>query len=192
MVFYPDIRNENVKFFKYKIKLIITILILTTINNLTMNVKTEVKLTGDVALPPELDLLYASLFKKINNIIITQKPINIKEDATTLRILIQSSMVIVESIKGENGKVYSGPEKKRYALILTKMVLKDLANEGKLDKVSAQDTIDNMDFYGGLMIDLAIDGVSKLFDCVQNTIQNNNQVPNNENNKKSGCNCFGK
>ena len=157
-----------------------------------MNVKTEVKLTGDVTLPPELELLYASLFKKINNIIITQKPIDIKEDATTLRILIQSSMVIVESIKGENGKVYSGPEKKRYALILTKMVLKDLANEGKLDKVSAQDTIDNMDFYGGLMMDLAIDGVKQLFDCVQNTIQNNNQVPNNENNKKSGCNCFGK
>ena len=137
--------------------------------------KLEVNLTGNVDLPAELQDVYTILYKKIESIVAGKKPVDLRNDPTTMRILIQSAMVCVENVTDVNGKVWSGAEKKKYAIIMTKMILQNLANNGKLDKKSTQEIIDNWDFYGGLTMDLAIEGVTKLFNIVSSST--NTQPP---------------
>lgn len=117
-------------------------------------------------IPPELQTLYNTLYNKII-FMIGGHTIDLKNDPAMLRILIQSVMVIVENAKDINGTGWNGPEKKKIALLLIKYVIHDLAVKGKIDPVIASDIINNIDFFGGLAMDIAIDVAKGMFDIGQ-------------------------
>jgi hypothetical protein len=138
--------------------------------------------------PPELQVLYNTLYDKII-LIIGGHTIDLKNDSTVLRVLIQTVMVIVENAKDVNGQGWNGPEKKRIALSLIKFVIHDLAVKGKIDPITAADIISNIDLFGGVAMDLAIDVAKGMFDIGQHFV---------EDAKKTGCKascrkncCFG-
>lgn len=138
--------------------------------------------------PPELQTLYNTLYNKII-LIIGGHTVDLRNDPNTLRILIQSVMIIVENAKDANGQGWNGPEKKKIALSLIKFVIHDLAVKGKIDPQVASDIINNIDLFGGVAMDLVIDVVKGMFDIGQNLVQDA---------KKTGCKascrkncCFG-
>lgn len=139
-------------------------------------------------IPPELQTLYNTLYAKISTMI-GGKVLDLKSDPNTLRILIESTMTIVENFKNEDGKGWSGPEKKRIALSLIHYIIHDLAVNGKIDPTVAAEINANIDFFGGIVMDVAIAAAKKAFDVGENFIQDA---------KKTGCKascrkncCFG-
>lgn len=108
-------------------------------------------------IPPELQSIYNELYAKIELIISGGAVFDIRKDPTILRIVLQSAMVCVEEFRNKDGNGWNGPEKKRIALALIKFVLTDLAAKGKLDPAVAKEICDNIDFWGGLAMDLACD-----------------------------------
>ncbi len=113
----------------------------------------ELKLSD---VPPELQVLYNQLYNKIELLVSGGPIVDITKDPTVLRLIIQSVMVCVENFKDVNGQGWSGSEKKRITIVLTKFIINDLAVKGKIDPVLAQQLIGDIEFYGGAAIDLAV------------------------------------
>lgn len=131
--------------------------------------------------PREFQALHDTLYKKITAMI-GGETFDIRSDPTVVRILIQSAMTIVERARDANGNTYSGPEKKRIAVMVTKWVINDLATEGKIDPVTAKEICLNVDFFGGIAIDLAVAGAKNLLDVGQQMFADNGVAR-----KKSCC-----
>jgi hypothetical protein len=123
---------------------------------LTLNMNTS-------DLPPEFKTLYDTLLKKVNGLIAGGHMIDIKNDPTMLRVIIESAMAIVEDFRTTNEKALSGPEKKRIALTLIKCVITDLSKSGKINPTDAEEIIKNLDFWGGVAMDVAVDAVKSMF-----------------------------
>lgn len=132
----------------------------------------DISLISETELPPEYKGLYDSLYKKISGMI-GGTVIDLRNDPTTMRILLESAMIIVENFRvtpeasistSLSPKPLSGPEKRRLAVTLTKMVITDLAKNGKIDPIVARDINLNIDFWGGIAMDIAISASKKLFD----------------------------
>ena len=117
-------------------------------------------------LPLALKDLYNTLYIKIGGIVDGDDVINLKSDPSTLRVVIESAMTIVEKFRNVNGQGWSGPEKRTVALTLVKFVFIDLAKKGKIDK-DMTELVANLDFWGGIVMDVAIDAIKKLFDIGQ-------------------------
>lgn len=118
-------------------------------------------------LPRELKNLYDALYSKIESIVSTDVVIDIKNDPKYIKVIISSSMEIVEKFKNKNGKGWSGEDKKKHALSLIKLVIKELERDGKLEENVADEIIENIDFWGDLVIDIVIDVAKKVFDVGQ-------------------------
>lgn len=138
-------------------------------------------------IPPELKTLYDTLYVKICTMI-GGKTFDLSTDPTVIRVLIQSTMAIVESFKDADGNGWNGPEKKRIALALIQYVIHDLAVNGKISPAAAASVHDNI-YFIGITMDLIIDATKMFFDVGQNFIKDA---------KKSGCKascrkncCFG-
>jgi len=121
-------------------------------------------------LPVELQGAYDALYKKISGMI-AGHTIDLKSDPTTLRVIIEAAMAIVEQCRDSNGNTWSGPEKKRYALTLIKYIFRDLAANGVLDPAVASELSANIDFFGGVVMDVAIDAIKGMFNIGQTFIQ---------------------
>lgn len=120
-------------------------------------------------LPVEVRELYQILYKKIEKLV-DGGSIDLK-DPTTLRVFIESAMAVVENFRNDDDEGWSGPEKKRYALMLIKLVIQDLAADGKIEEDVAEEIVTNLDFWGGIAMDMAVDAMKKLFDVGQEFIQ---------------------
>jgi len=114
-------------------------------------------------LPPEYKALYDTLLKKVSGLIAGGHVIDIRNDPAMLRVIIESAMAIVEDFRGTNEKALSGPEKKRIALTLIKCVISDLSKSGKISPADAHEIIKNIDFWGGVAMDIAVDAVKLMF-----------------------------
>lgn len=117
-------------------------------------------------LPPGLTGIYTTLYTKIERLIDGQEVIDIKADPTLIRIMIGSAMEVVEGYGG-----WTGAEKKRYALMMIQFIIADLADKGKIDKDVAREINANIDFWGGIVMDVAIDAIKKAFDIGQDFVQ---------------------
>lgn len=107
--------------------------------------------------PIELQDLYNQLYLKISSLISGDAVFDIKKDPLILQVMVHSSMTIVENFKDVDGKGWSGSQKQRIALDLIKFVIADLSVKGKIDPIVAKDIIDNTDFWGGIMMNIAVD-----------------------------------
>ena len=112
-------------------------------------------------LPPEYTALYSSIYDKILSITHGGQIVNFRSDSTTLRVMIESTITIVESFKDNNGNSLSGPEKRTLAINILKKVVNDLAANGKIKPEDALEINRDIDFYGGLVIDVAITAANK-------------------------------
>lgn len=119
--------------------------------------------------PKEFQAVHDALYKKIKAMV-GGETINLRNDPTIIRILLESAMVIVEKFRDENGKGYTGPEKKRIVIMVTKWVITDLGNEGVIDVELAKEINANIEFFGGVAVDLAVAGAKNLFDVGQQMI----------------------
>lgn len=136
--------------------------------------------------PLELVPAYNALYNKIIAIIGGQV-IDIRNDPTTLRIIIQTTMDVVEKLRNENGAGWNGPEKRRIALTLIKLVLANLAANGKIDPVVAAELIQNADFYFGVTMDIAVSAAKKSLEIGKNFIQDEQKIGCKESCKKNCC-----
>lgn len=118
-------------------------------------------------IPPELKGAYDALYKKIAGLVAGNTVVDLRSDPTTVRIIIEAAMSIVEQCRGADGNTWSGPEKKRYAITIIKYVLRDLAANGKLDPVAALELSQNIDFFGGIAMDVAVDAIKGMFNIGQ-------------------------
>lgn len=130
-------------------------------------VTTELITMNSNELPIEYRALYDSLYKKISGLVSGSHVIDIRNDPATLRIIIESTMTIVEGFRDTDNKVLSGPEKKRIALTLIKYVISDLNKSGKIDPIAAEEMIKNIDFWGGIAMDVAVDAIKIMFNIGQ-------------------------
>lgn len=121
-------------------------------------------------IPVELQGAYDALYKKISGMV-AGHTVDLRSDPTTLRIIIESAMAIVEQCRDSNGNTWSGPEKKRYALTLIKYIFRDLAANGVLDPIVANEISSNIDFFGGIVMDVAVDAIKGMFNIGQGFIQ---------------------
>ncbi len=117
--------------------------------------------------PAELTDLYNALYVKVEILVNGGPVFDIKKDPSFLRIVIGSAMTIVENFRNQDGNGWDGQRKRMIALALTKYVINDLAVKGKIDPIIAQEVILNVDFYGGVAIDIAIDIAKKVYDVGQ-------------------------
>lgn len=85
-------------------------------------------------------------------------------DSKSVKILVKMAMTVVENFKKGSEAALNGASKRSTALSLIKYVLKDLAGRGKLDAVAVARIIDGLDFWGGMVMDVAVDAAKKLFD----------------------------
>lgn len=122
-------------------------------------------------LPAELKALYDILYSEINDVVKSGEFSVELSDLSTVRVLIESAMTIVENYRDADGNGWSGPEKKKYALMLIRLVIQDLAKEGKIDKAVAKEIVANLDVWGSLAMDIAVDAAKKLFDVGQEFVQ---------------------
>ena len=113
-------------------------------------------------LPKSLIKIYNVLYKKITDLIAGEK-LSITKDAATVAILLENSMILIEKAKDqETGEKFRGPEKKKYALMMIKFILSDLASKGKIEDETAKYILSGIDFWGGIVIDVAIDAAKKV------------------------------
>ena len=133
-------------------------------SNVIVDIPTSIN-NSDI--PPEFKALHGALYKKISGLVAGTHVIDIRNDPTTLRVIIESAMSIVEDFGGADKKVLSGPEKKRIALTLAKCVITDLGNNGKIDSLVAQEINSNVDFWGGITMDVAVDATKIIFQIGQ-------------------------
>lgn len=125
---------------------------------------------NDQGFPPEYKALYDALYQKISALVAGGHVIDIRKDPTTLRIMIESAMTIVENFQDINKQGLSGPEKKRIALTLIKCVITDLGKNGKIDPAAVQEINDNIDFWGGIAMDVAVDAIKLMFQIGQGVL----------------------
>ncbi len=122
--------------------------------------------------PPELQDLYNNLYVKIATMVSGGPVFDIRSDPTVLRVILQSAMVTVESFKNADGTGWNGQEKKSIALVLIKFVINDLVVKGKVDPAVAREVVLNIDFWGGLAMDLAVDAANLVIDLGQKAVAN--------------------
>lgn len=128
-------------------------------------------------LPIDLKGLYDILYKEFEEIADGGK-FDIRDDPTTIRLFIEGAMMVVEKFHNADDIGWSGADKKRHALTLIKVVIADLATAGKIDKKIADSIIDEVDFWGGIAMDIAVDAAKKTFDIGQIAVKEM---------KKKGC-----
>lgn len=117
--------------------------------------------------PPELQTLYSDLYAKIDTIISGGPVFDIRRDPTILRIILQAAMTSVENFRNQDDKGWNGAEKKRIALVLIKFVIHDLSVKGKIAPDVAAEIIANVDFWGGIAMDLACDAANRIIEIGQ-------------------------
>jgi len=137
-------------------------------------------------LPKEIQELYNALYIKIEGII-AGNVIDLRKDHSTLRVIIESAMTIVEKFRNIEGQGWNGPEKKKIALNLLKYLFADLAKKGKIDQNTAKDLIDATDFWIGILMDVVIDAVKKIFDVGQEFVRDVNSFGCNEACRQNCC-----
>ena len=108
-------------------------------------------------------------------------------DMAIVRILIESAMVIVEQLKDNNGKLFTGPEKRRIVVMVSKWVISDLAKEKVIDAKIASDVCNGIDLMGGVAVDLAIAGAKNLFNVGQELVLEKREKNRLEGKKPSCC-----
>ena len=134
-------------------------------------------------IPSNMKSIYDTFYKKISDIINKDDKIfDIKKDPMVLKQLIELSMATVEKLKD-----MSGENKKKQAIWMLKIVIKDLKEKNKIDADAADEIITNIDFWGGIVMDVAIDAIKGAFDIGQEFIEDLR-----EEGCKSACmqNCF--
>lgn len=115
-------------------------------------------------LPKSLIKIYNILYKKITNLIAGEK-LSITKDASTIAILIENSMVLLEKAKDqETGEKIRGPEKKKYTLMMIKFIINDLTSKGRIEEETAEYLLSGIDFWGGIIIDIAVDAAKRVID----------------------------
>ena len=110
----------------------------------------------------ELIKLYDIFSKKIEEIFTEKNDIELRSDPTLVRVLIESSMSIVERYK-----TWSGEKKKKQAIIMLIVIINDLAEKGKISREDADEINSNINFWGGIAMDIAVDAVKGAFDIGQ-------------------------
>lgn len=108
-------------------------------------------------------------------------------DMAIIRILIESAMVIVEQLKDNNGKLFTGPEKRRIVVMVSKWVVSDLAKEKVIDAKIAEDVCNGIDLMGGVAVDLAVAGAKNLFNVGQEMVLKKREKNKLEGKKPSCC-----
>lgn len=105
--------------------------------------------------------LYSALYKKISSMIMGRSVVNLKTDPTLIKICIETTMTLVENFSG--AQKLTGPEKKHIALEIIKCTFAQLSQDGKIDPHTAAEIINNIDMWGGIAMDIAIDAAKMAF-----------------------------
>ncbi len=105
--------------------------------------------------PKEWQDLHDALYGKIKSMV-GGGGWDLRKDPTTIRIIIQSAMTAVEKLRQTDGSAYTGAEKRAIALRIIKWVIDDLAKDNIIPKDVADEVNANIDFFGGVAIDMAI------------------------------------
>ena len=118
-------------------------------------------MSSEEQLPKSLIKIYKVLYKKVSNLIAGEK-LSIAKDTSTILLLIEKSMVLIEKAKDEEtGERFRGFEKRKYAIMLVKFIIRDLVSKGKIDQDAAEYILSGIDFWGGIAMDIAIDAAKK-------------------------------
>ena len=119
-------------------------------------------MSSEEQLPKSLIKIYKVLYKKVSNLIAGEK-LSIAKDTSTILLLIEKSMVLIEKAKDEEtGERFRGFEKRKYAIMLVKFIIRDLVSKGKIDQDAAEYILSGIDFWGGIAMDIAIDAAKKV------------------------------
>jgi len=107
-------------------------------------------------LSPELKRLYDVLYEKIEDIV-SGESVSLT-DANTLKIIIESAMEVVGSCRSKNGAA-----KRQCSLKLAHYAIDDLVEKGKLSPEVGAEIKSQLDFWGGMAMDIAVDAVKQTF-----------------------------
>jgi len=119
--------------------------------------------------PKEWQQLHDSLYATIKSAA-AGKTWDLRRDATTIRTIIQSAMEIVDKFRKQDGKEYSGSEKKQIVIRIVTWVLDDLAKDNIVPRDIADNVIFSVEMLGGPMLDLAVTAAKGAVDIVQTQI----------------------
>lgn len=119
--------------------------------------------------PKEWQQLHDSLYATVKSAA-SGKTWDMRRDATTIRIIMQSSMEIVDKFRKANGAEYSGSEKKQIVIKIVTWVLDDLATDNIVPRDIADNVIFSIEMLGGPMLDLAVSGAKGIIDIAQTQI----------------------
>lgn len=124
-----------------------------------MSVKEEEKL------PSILQDIYSLVYPQIRDLLHGKNIFDIKKDPSSIRVLIGKVMQIVQRHdSGYPGEKWTGPEKKTYGLMVIKQVLTDLGENEIIDKEVVDEIVIQLDFWGGMIMDLVVDAAKKVID----------------------------
>ena len=121
----------------------------------------------EVDIAPEFKVLSETIYSKISTMIRTGHLLDVKNDPNTIRLLIGTSMLIVQNYRTKDNQGLRGPEKKTLALTLIKLVIESLAKSGKIEKETATLLIMDIDLWGGVAMDVAVDTGKVIFNVGQ-------------------------
>jgi len=121
-------------------------------------------------LPEELKELYDNLYKKISDMV-GGRVIDGRSDVRLIKIILENSMEIVEKFRNQDGKGWSGYEKKEHALDMAKYIIWHLQSDGKIKDEVAATILDGLEIFGSVAIDMAIDAIKKVFDVGQDIVE---------------------
>lgn len=122
-------------------------------------------------LPKELKELHDLLYGKIKAMVAGQF-IDGKGDLLFIKHLIEVSMEVVEKFRDANGQPWTGLEKRSHALALIKYVITNLQADGKIQDEFADNLLMGLDLFGGVIMDVAVDAIHKVFDIGQDIQEN--------------------
>ncbi len=120
-------------------------------------------------LPPE----FLNIYDEVYNIVKENAASGTIKSALP-RIISSAIMLAMQSSEHattSGGEKIKGSEKKKMALALIKKIVSDMSKDGTISDGDAKFVLDNIDFWGGMAMDIAISAIKKVFDIGQEFVE---------------------
>jgi hypothetical protein len=110
--------------------------------------------------PPELRTFYDSLYSQVL-LLISGNAIADLKNPTSLKILFQAAIQVLNDIKNTDGNGWTTEQKEQIALNLLQYVISDLSAKGKINPDTAQEILGGLDLWGGVILAITNDIIVK-------------------------------